>query len=156
MLVEAVGTPVAVSALQPGQCFFFGRDGIAAFAILSTDGQGHNAAAVFSHEEGERTPWIAIGGLPSTVLLVDGAIIRPNLSSLTFGEASLPLGAITNAGGSFYMSAALRRIETVTINLQTGMMERPPQTGASVHFPSWSVGIFHRDEWLCIFEVETI
>jgi hypothetical protein len=151
MLVESIGTPVASSTLQPGQCFFFQRDSKSTFAILSVD-EGTRAAVVFSEEVGERTPWIILGALPSNVLLVDGAIIRPEWSSLTFQQATLPLGAITNASGRFYVSAALHRHQIVTIDVQTGMLGEPPQRGPTVYFPIWSAGIFDRDKWVPLFK----
>jgi hypothetical protein len=61
-----------------------------------------------------------------------------------------------SAGGNFYMSAALRWLESITINVQTDLIEKPPQTGAFVHYPRWSAVVFAHDEWFSIFEFRRV
>lgn len=151
MHVEVIGQSGRLSDLEAGQCFFFESRGKTTFAIYTVDEHGHKAALVFSREGGDRLPWVAVGGLPQTVLVVQGAQIRTDPSSLAF-SSSLPLGHVIVAGGRSYVGAALRKIDTVTVNVETGMTEDIPHTGMFVHFGRWSVGIPDGPRWIKVFD----
>ncbi|RXG96365.1 hypothetical protein [Bradyrhizobium zhanjiangense] len=151
MYVEAIGVLAGQSELNAGDCFFFDDRGRTIFAICTKEGEGrHKAAVVFSREGGDRLPWIATGGLPHTVLRTQILQIRTDPSSLAFGN-SLPLGHVIVAGGAFYIAAAFRKIDTVTINLSTGITEELPLTGVFVSFSRWSAGIVDGDRWIPVF-----
>jgi hypothetical protein len=150
MHVEAIGQSARSSDLEVGQCFFFESDGKPTFAIYTGDDHGHKAALVFSREGGDRLPWVLVGGLPQTILIVQGAQIRTDSVSLAF-SSSPPPGHVIVAGGRFYIGAALRK-ETVTVNLETGMTEDIPHTGMFVHFGRWSVGIPDGPRWITVFD----
>ncbi|MDI4231484.1 hypothetical protein OZ411_01480 [Bradyrhizobium sp. Arg237L] len=150
MHVEAIGHAKQASDLKAGDCFFFDERKKSTFAIRTAEKHGHMASIVFSRE-GERTPMAIVGGLPSTVLVVRGAQIRTEPTSLAF-SSSIPLGDILVVENRFYVAAAFRRIEVVTVNLQTGLTEDVPSTGAYVHFSRWSVGIPDGQRWIPVFD----
>jgi hypothetical protein len=151
MHVEAIGQPGRLADIEPGQCFFFESRGMPVFAISTADDHGHKAAIVFSREGGDRLPWVATGGLPQAVLIVQGAQIRTDAASLAF-SSSLPLGHLIVSGGKYYVGAALKKFDTVTVNLETGLTEDIPPTGTFVHFGRWSVGIPVGPRWMTVFD----
>ncbi|QOZ65893.1 hypothetical protein [Bradyrhizobium arachidis] len=107
----------------------------------------------FSHSEktaGDgRSPWVITGGLSQNLLVVDDIRIRTDAASLAFG-AAIELGEITSVGGNFYLRAALRKMETVTINIGSGRLEDPPPLGPIFHYTRWSAGVV-RDKPLIEF-----
>jgi hypothetical protein len=149
MQVETLGRPEQVSNLQPGQCFFFDSgDGIQ-FGMLTKDA-ARPGFLIFARSA-DRTPWVVTGGLPQNVLALPDVKIRTHSTSLGFGAASA-LGEITSAGGNFYLRAALRKMETVTINLRSGLLEDPPPLGPIVHYSKWSAGVATSNEWQPLIE----
>jgi hypothetical protein len=71
MRIDAVGRPGHFANLGPGQCFFYDLDGHNTFAISSADQDNRSAASVFSKDNGERLPWIAVGGRPAEYRALD-------------------------------------------------------------------------------------
>ncbi|MCK1733914.1 hypothetical protein IVA79_08085 [Bradyrhizobium sp. 138] len=152
MQIEAIGTAARRADLIPGDCFFFHDGKQSAFAIWSKEEEGgHTAAIVFSREGGDRLPWAATAGLPHTILLTRPLLLRSDPTSVTFGN-EVPLGNLITAGGSFYLAAALGRIDVVTINIVTGMTENIPNTGSFVSFSRWAAGIVEGERWIPVFE----
>ncbi|MET4153507.1 hypothetical protein [Bradyrhizobium sp. RT7b] len=150
MQVETIGRAEQLSNLNPGQCFFLESRHGPQFGLLTQDGN-HKALAVFAKPDDDRGPWVITGGLPQNLLVIDDVRIRTDWTSLAFGAAH-ELGAITSAAGNFYMRAALRKIETVTINLASGMLEDPPSVGPIFHYTRWSAGIVRDNKWMPIVE----
>ncbi|MGY4351241.1 hypothetical protein ACVWXM_007734 [Bradyrhizobium sp. GM7.3] len=152
MEIESIGTAAKLADLSPGDCFFFNEGERPAFAIWSREEEGaHTAAIVFSREGGDRLPRALTAGLPHTILITRPLLIRSDPSSLTFGN-ELPLGNLISAGGSFYLAAALGRIDVVTINLANGMTESIPNNGSFVSFSRWSAGLVEGERWIPLFE----
>jgi hypothetical protein len=141
MIVDALGTLSRSSDINPGSCFFFDSGNGRRFGLLTED-TGHRGILILSNQDVERAPWIATGPLPSTMVAVPDVRIRTDWTSLTFGSAP-ELGEIARSCNSLYMRAALRKLEIVTINLGSGMLEDHPQTGSLVHFTRWTAGIIN-------------
>ncbi|WP_426433789.1 hypothetical protein [Bradyrhizobium genosp. P] len=151
MDVEAIGRPEQLANLRSGQCFFFDSGYGPRLGMLSQD-ESNNGFLVFGKpDEDDRGPWVITGGLPQTLLVVDDIRIRTDWTSLESG-AAVDLGSITSAAGSFYMRAALRGIETATINLVSGLLEQIPSSGAVFHYTRWGAGIIRDNKWLSLVE----
>jgi hypothetical protein len=89
--------------------------------------------------------------IPSSVLVVPNVQIRTDWTSIAFGAAA-EIGAITRVDGGFYMEAAFRKAETLTINLTSGELANLPQSGLTVHFTRWTAGIEKHGQWLPLVE----
>lgn len=150
MQVEAIGRGEPISSLQPGQCCFFDSSRGLQFGMLTQDGN-QKALLVFAQADDGRSPWVITGGLPTNVLVINDVQVRTDWKSAALG-AAMELGQITSSAGSFYMRAALRRVETVTINVGSGMLEDPAPLGAIFHYTRWSVGFVRDGKWLSIVD----
>lgn len=150
MQVEAIGRNEQLSTLKPGQCFFFDSSSGMRLGILTRDG-AQKAFLVLAKADDNRSPWIITGNLASNLVVIDDVRIRTDWTSLAFGAAT-DLGQITSSGGNFYMRAALRKMETVTINLASGILEDPPPVGPIFHYTRWSAGIVRDNKWLSLIE----
>ncbi|RTE88353.1 hypothetical protein D6B98_36485 [Bradyrhizobium sp. LVM 105] len=150
MQVDTIGRPEQLSNVQPGECIFFDSSNGMRFGMLTKDGN-QKGFLVFAKSDDGRAPWVITGGLPQNVLVVDKVQIRADWTSAAISAAS-QIGEITSAAGNFYMRAALRKMETVSINLASGLLDDPPSLGPIFHYARWSAGLVRDGKWLSLVE----
>src|SRR5262249_53998058 len=148
MKVACGGTPISFSALNPGDCCYFETSQHRVFAIAVKSGD-RLAAFEFVSLQG-RTPWATYGGHPSTVFRLDGAILRPDLASLSFKPPTY--GDLISANGKYYMRGAVQTPNRWFINLESGEHEVFNDTGPYAVFSRWSVGWIQNSQWVSLFE----
>ena len=139
----------ATGTVAPGHCVLFELGGKNIFAIAFARQDGEEGLFIFS-EIPPAGPWVSYDRYPYSMFCLPKIELRPNLESLHFNSPDL--GDLISADGGFFMRGSTKAGQTVTINLQTGLLETLPGNKPYASFSRWSAGIHLDGIWKPILD----
>jgi hypothetical protein len=150
MEIQSIGRTVAFSDLKPGDCYFYNLSGKPAFAIAGRLDEKQGLVGLVFTDGPLPMPWVSYRGHHNSAYRVENAVIRPDLSSLSFGPSKV--GWLIDGGHGFYIRASAMGGDTLTVDLKTGLHIGPQDALPETYFSRWSVGRTIDGAWQSIFD----